>query len=50
MADGATKPVAILGTFVADLTFVAERLPGMAETLFGDHAAGHGRARHGRSG
>ena len=36
MADGATKAVAILGTFVADLIFVGERLPGMAETLFGE--------------
>ena len=36
MAEGTAKPVAILGTFVADLTFVAARQPGMGETLFGE--------------
>ena len=35
MTDGAPKAVAILGTFVTDLTFVAGRLPAMGETLLG---------------
>ena len=36
MRERATRPVAILGTFVADLTFVAGRVPAMGETMLGE--------------
>ena len=37
MAHDATKTVAILGTFVVDLTFIAGRAPAMGETILGEH-------------
>ena len=36
MRERATRPVVILGTFVADLTFVAGRVPAMGETILGE--------------